>query len=272
VGAYILRRLLLILPTLFGIMVINFLLVQFVPGGPVEQVIAQMQGEGDVFGGFAGGAEDATLNEGEGEGYAGARGLPPEFIDELEAQYGLDKPPLQRFLDMMWNYMQFDFGESYFRSISVTDLVLEKMPVSITLGLWSTVIAYLISIPLGIRKAVNDGTRFDSWTSGVIIAAYAILLVGAASPGPAVAMLVGIATEQGRGPSLMAAFGIAVGSMTLNILTLLGVGLLLSQAAWAMSALRVLGAAYLVYLAYGALRKALRPPALNPANMAARAP
>jgi len=174
VGAYILRRLLLIVPTLFGIMVINFVLVQFVPGGPVEQVIARMQGEGDVFGGFAGGAEDATLREGATEGYVGARGLPQEFIDELKAQYGLDKPPLERFVAMMWNYMRFDFGESYFRSIAVTDLVLEKMPVSITLGLWSTLIAYLVSIPLGISKAVRDGTRFDSWTSGIIIAAYAI--------------------------------------------------------------------------------------------------
>jgi microcin C transport system permease protein len=173
-AAYILRRLLLIIPTLFGIMVINFALVQFVPGGPVEQVIAQMQGEGDVFGSFAGGAEDATLAQSDQQMYAGARGLPPEFIEELKAQYGLDKPPLERFLTMMWNYMRFDFGESYFRSISVTELVLEKMPVSITLGLWSTLIAYLISIPLGIRKAVRDGSRFDSWTSGLIIAAYAI--------------------------------------------------------------------------------------------------
>ncbi len=173
-AAYILRRLLLIIPTLFGIMVINFALVQFVPGGPVEQIIAEMQGEGDVFSSFAGGAEDGTLTENEAEGYAGARGLPQEFIDELNELYGLDKPPLERFLDMMWNYMRLDFGESYFRSISVTDLVLEKMPVSITLGLWSTLIAYLISIPLGIRKAVSDGTSFDSWTSGVIIAAYAI--------------------------------------------------------------------------------------------------
>ncbi|MEO0370109.1 MAG: microcin C ABC transporter permease YejB [Pseudomonadota bacterium] len=173
-GAYILRRLLLIIPTLFGIMVLNFALVQFVPGGPVEQIIAEMQGEGDVFAGFSGGGEDTTLQENNDSGYAGARGLPQEFIDELRAQYGLDKPPLERFIDMMWNYARFDFGESYFRSIDVTDLVLEKMPVSITLGLWSTVIAYLISIPLGIRKAVHDGTSFDSWTSGIIIAAYAI--------------------------------------------------------------------------------------------------
>ncbi|WP_371225570.1 microcin C ABC transporter permease YejB [Roseovarius sp. 2305UL8-3] len=173
-GAYILRRLLLIIPTLLGIMIINFTLVQFVPGGPVEQVIAQMQGEGDVFGGFAGGGEDATLQEGDSADYVGARGLPAEFIEELKAQYGLDKPPLERFLGMMWDYMRFDFGESYFRSIAVTDLVLEKMPVSISLGLWSTLIAYLISIPLGIRKAVQDGSAFDSWTSGIIIAAYAI--------------------------------------------------------------------------------------------------
>ncbi len=173
-GAYILRRLLLIVPTLFGIMVINFVLVQFVPGGPVEQIIAQMQGEGDVFGSFAGGAEDTTLAGMEVEGYVGARGLPREFIDELRAQYGLDKPPLERFLKMIWNYMRFDFGESYFRSIGVTELVLEKMPVSITLGLWSTLLSYLISIPLGISKAVRDGTSFDSWTSGIIIAAYAI--------------------------------------------------------------------------------------------------
>lgn len=174
-GAYILRRLLLIIPTLLGIMIINFVLVQFVPGGPVEQMIAQLQGGGDVFEGFAGGAEDATLSGSEENSeYLGARGLPPEFIKELEQQFGLDKPPLERFLNMMWNYLHFDFGESYFKKQTVTELVLDKMPVSITLGLWSTLIAYLVSIPLGIRKAVRDGTGFDSWTSGVIIAAYAI--------------------------------------------------------------------------------------------------
>ncbi|MBR9652147.1 microcin C ABC transporter permease YejB [Thalassovita aquimarina] len=175
-GAYILRRLLLVIPTLIGIMVINFTLVQFVPGGPVEQIIAQVRGQGDVFEGIAGGGDagagtGAAASDSE---YAGARGLPPEFIAELEKEFGFDKPPLQRFFNMMWNYMRLDFGESYFRSISVTDLVLEKMPVSITLGLWSTLIAYAISIPLGIRKAVQDGGRFDTWTSGVIIVAYAI--------------------------------------------------------------------------------------------------
>jgi microcin C transport system permease protein len=175
-GAYILRRILLIVPTLFGIMVINFVLVQFVPGGPVEQVIANMQGQGDVFEGFAGSGSDAgeDSTRAGGEDYVGARGLPPELIEDLERQFGLDKPPLERFVNMMWNYMRFDFGESYFRKIEVTDLVLEKMPVSISLGLWSTLIAYLVSIPLGIRKAVSDGSRFDTWTSGAIIVAYAI--------------------------------------------------------------------------------------------------
>jgi microcin C transport system permease protein len=175
-GAYILRRLLLIVPTLLGIMLINFALVQFVPGGPVEQAIARIQGGGDVFQGFAGAGNDAgeTTVESGGSQYIGARGLPPEFIAELEREFGFDKPPVERFLNMMWNYVRFDFGESYFRSISVIELVKEKLPVSVTLGLWSTLIAYLVSIPLGIRKAVRDGSRFDTWTSGAIIAAYAI--------------------------------------------------------------------------------------------------
>ncbi|MGR3503245.1 microcin C ABC transporter permease YejB [Pseudaestuariivita sp.] len=174
-GAYILRRLLLIIPTLLGIMIINFSLVQFVPGGPVEQILAQMQGEGDVFESFSGGGNDVGEETfGSDSEYIGARGLDKEFIAELEKQFGLDKPPLERFFMMLWDYMRLDFGESYFRSISVVDLVLEKMPVSISLGLWSTLIAYLISIPLGIRKAVRDGSSFDTWTSGAIIVAYAI--------------------------------------------------------------------------------------------------
>ncbi|GAA6163555.1 microcin C ABC transporter permease YejB [Pelagimonas sp. KU-00592-HH] len=179
-GAYILRRLLLIIPTLFGIMLINFALVQFVPGGPVEQVIAQIQGQGDVFEGFAGSGQDAGALEtddfagGANSKYAGAQGLPPEFIAQLEEEFGFDKPAYQRFFIMLGNYMTLDFGESYFRKIGVIDLVLEKLPVSITLGLWSTLIAYLVSIPLGIRKAVKDGSPFDTWTSGAIIVAYAI--------------------------------------------------------------------------------------------------
>ena len=177
-GAYILRRLLLVIPTLLGIMIVNFTLVQFVPGGPIEQIIAQIEGQGDVFAGFAGGGDAGAGAEPGGgvfdDKYVGARGLPPEFIEELEKEFGFDKPPLERFLGMMGNYLTLDFGESYFRSISVIDLVLEKMPVSISLGLWSTLIAYLVSIPLGIRKAVKDGSTFDTWTSGTIIVAYAI--------------------------------------------------------------------------------------------------
>lgn len=171
-GAYILRRLLLVIPTLFGIMVINFTLTQFVPGGPIEQIIAQLEGGGDVFEGIAG-ASSENVSSGD-DGYIGARGLPQEFIEELEREFGFDKPPIERFFSMIWDYMRLDFGESYFRSISVVDLVLEKMPVSISLGLWSTLLAYLVSIPLGIRKAVRDGSSFDTWTSGVLVAAYAI--------------------------------------------------------------------------------------------------
>lgn len=173
-GAYILRRLLLVIPTLLGIMIINFSLVQFVPGGPIEQILANLEGSGDVFEGIAGGAGDADVGQQSDSDYIGGRGLPPEFIAQLEREFGFDKPPLERFLNMMWNYMRFDFGDSYFRSISVFDLVVEKMPVSITLGLWSTLIAYMISIPLGIKKAVKDGTPFDTWTSGAIIIGYAI--------------------------------------------------------------------------------------------------
>ncbi len=174
-GAYIFRRLLLIIPTLFGIMLINFVLTQFVPGGPIEQILARLEGSGDVFENISGGGGDVDLDQGAGDSsYVGARGLPKEFIEDLEKQFGFDKPAYVRFFDMMWNYVRFDFGESYFRSVSVIDLVKEKMPVSITLGLWSTLIAYLVSIPLGIRKAVRDGSNFDTWTSGLIIIAYAI--------------------------------------------------------------------------------------------------
>jgi microcin C transport system permease protein len=200
-GAYILRRLLLVIPTLIGIMIINFSLTQFVPGGPVEQVLARLEGEGDVFKNIAGGASDAGQEDqdsgGGQSGYIGARGLPPDFIDQLEAQFGFARivcaegytgkpttkapechkehiPVVERFFLMMGNYLTLDFGESYFRSVGVLDLVIEKMPVSISLGLWSTLIAYMVSIPLGIRKAVRDGSPFDTWTSGIIIAAYSI--------------------------------------------------------------------------------------------------
>ena len=171
--SYILRRLFLILPTLFGIMLINFTLVQFVPGGPVEQIIASLESDVTVFDNIAGSAgEIRDLSK--AENYLGSKGLPEDFIRELEIQFGFDKPPLERFTTMLWSYIRFDFGESYFRSIKVTELIIEKIPVSLSLGLWTTLLAYLISIPLGIRKAVNDGTAFDSWTSSLIIIGYAI--------------------------------------------------------------------------------------------------
>ncbi|MDG2097968.1 MAG: microcin C ABC transporter permease YejB [Paracoccaceae bacterium] len=171
-GDYILRRLLLMIPTLLGIMIINFALIQFVPGGPIEQIISQIEDGGSATDRFAGGADNP--NPSENSQYEGARGLPADFIKDLEKQFGFDKPAPERFLLMLVNYLKFDFGESYFRSIKVFDLIIEKMPVSITLGLWSTLIAYLISIPLGVRKAVRDGSRFDTLTSGLIIVAYAI--------------------------------------------------------------------------------------------------
>jgi len=179
--AYIIRRLLLIIPTLFGIMVINFLIVQIAPGGPIEQIVARMQGTaveatariGGSGGGDAGGAPAAGGGQA-GGGYRGAQGLDPAFIAQLEREFGFDKPLPERFVLMMTNYLQFDFGSSYFRDQRVVDLVLDKMPVSISLGLWTTLITYLVSIPLGIAKARRDGQPFDVWTSGAVIVGYAI--------------------------------------------------------------------------------------------------
>ena len=171
--SYILRRLFLIIPTLFGIMLVNFLLVQFVPGGPIEQIIAGLESDANVFENIAGGAGEIR-DVSKAESYLGSKGLPEDFIKELEVRFGFDKPPLERFLSMLWSYVRFDFGESYFRSISVTELIIEKMPVSLSLGLWTTLLAYIISIPLGIRKAIKDGSAFDSWTSSLIIVGYAI--------------------------------------------------------------------------------------------------
>ncbi|HEU0220966.1 MAG TPA: microcin C ABC transporter permease YejB [Paracoccaceae bacterium] len=172
-GAYILRRLLLMIPTLFGIMLVNFALVQFVPGGPIEQILSQLQEGGAVTDRITGGGQEIATAAADA-GYQGGKGLPPDFLKDLERQFGFDKPAHERFLQMLASYATFDFGQSYFRSVSVIDLVLEKLPVSISLGLWSTLIAYLVSIPLGIRKAVRDGSQFDVWTSGVVIAAYSI--------------------------------------------------------------------------------------------------
>ena len=175
-GAYILRRILLMIPTLLGIMAINFVVIQFAPGGPVQQIISQLNDPGSATDRFSGGGGETGGGGGGGPAgdYRGAQGLDPDFIADLEKQFGFDRPPLERFGLMIWNYLRFDFGESYYRSISVIDLVVEKMPVSISLGLWTTLLSYLVSIPLGIRKAVKDGTAFDAWTSGVVIVGYAI--------------------------------------------------------------------------------------------------
>ncbi|WJH41841.1 microcin C ABC transporter permease YejB [Aliirhizobium terrae] len=175
-GAYILRRLLLMIPTIVGIMAISFLVVQFAPGGPVEQVIAQIQGQGDSAADrLSGSGGDLFGQQGGNDGnYRGAQGLDPAFIEQLEKQFGFDKPPLTRFLDMMWNYIRFDFGESFFRNTAVIDLIIDKLPVSISLGFWILIVSYMISIPLGIRKAVKDGSAFDVWTSGIVIVGYAV--------------------------------------------------------------------------------------------------
>jgi microcin C transport system permease protein len=177
-GAYILRRLLLMIPTIFGIMAISFLVVQFAPGGPVEEIIARMtttQTSSVLGTSSADNTGPATGSAGgESSAYRGARGLSPQFLAALNKQFGFDKPPLERFGMMLWNYLRFDFGKSYFRDISVLDLIKEKMPVSITLGLWMTLLSYGISIPLGIAKAVRDGTRFDVWSSSVIVVGYAL--------------------------------------------------------------------------------------------------
>ena len=178
--AYIIRRLLFMVPTMFGIMLVAFVVVQFAPGGPVEQVIAKLTGSdtgatsrisGSAGGDFGsrglaqGGSQvDAVTSK-----YRGAQGLDPEFIKKLEKQFGFDKPAYERFALMLWNYARFDFGKSYFRDVSVLQLIKEKLPVSMSLGIWMTLLTYLISIPLGIRKAMDDGSRFDMWTSTVII-------------------------------------------------------------------------------------------------------
>jgi microcin C transport system permease protein len=174
--AYAIRRIALIIPTLFAIMVVNFVIVQAAPGGPVEQMISRLKGSDvsateRVSGGTG---EFKTQAGGNDTRYRGARGLDPALIKELEKQYGFDKPPLERFLLMLRNYITFDFGTSFFRDRRVVDLIKDKLPVSISIGLWTTLITYLVSIPLGIRKAVRDGSRFDVWTSGVIVVGYAV--------------------------------------------------------------------------------------------------
>src|SRR5271169_792053 len=174
--AYAIRRILLIIPTLFAIMVVNFVIVQAAPGGPVELMISRLKGSNvSATERVSGGPGELKSQAGGAEsGYRGARGLDPALIKELERQYGFDKPPLERFLLMMRRYLTFNFGNSFFRDRRVVDLIRDKLPVSISIGLWTTLITYLVSIPLGIRKAVRDGSRFDVWTSAVIIVGYAV--------------------------------------------------------------------------------------------------
>ena len=188
--AYIIRRLLLIVPTLFGIMVLNFAIVQFAPGGPVEQTLAQIKGTAkSATSAITGGQSELIGSQNQNVGssrevskYRGARGLDPELVKRIEKMYGFDKPASERFWLMMKDYATFNFGNSFFKGRPVVDLILEKLPVSVSLGLWTTLIVYLISIPLGIAKAVRDGSPFDVWTSTVIV-------VGTAIPGYLFAIL-----------------------------------------------------------------------------------
>ncbi len=199
--AYIIRRLLLIVPTLIGIMVLNFVIIHSAPGGPVEQILAKLQ-QTDVSATerFSGGgdqrevgpsAQQSRDSGGTAGRYRGAQGIDPEFIKDIERQFGFDKPAHVRFFLMMWNFLRFDFGDSFFRDRSVVQLVMDKLPVSISLGLWTTLLVYLVSIPLGVAKAVRDGSRFDVWTSGAVI-------VGNAVPGFLFAILLIVLFAGGR--------------------------------------------------------------------------
>ena len=196
-AAYLVRRLLLMIPTLFGIMVLNFVIIHAAPGGPVEQVIARFQSTevsatARFSGGGPGGDVAPQAQGGKGSSsYRGAQGLDPAFIAEIERQFGFDKPAHERFVKMIGNFLRFDFGSSFFRDETVWNLVLEKMPVSVSLGLWTTFIVYLISIPLGVAKAVRDGSRFDVWSSAVVI-------VGNAIPGFLFAILLIVLFAGGR--------------------------------------------------------------------------
>ncbi len=171
-SAYIVRRLLLMIPTLVGVLGVTFLVIQFVPGGPVERMIALLEHRSEA--GLGGGGLEIATGGSSGGLYRGNRGVAAEQVEALRQLYGFDKPAWERFLHMVWNYLRFDFGESYYHHKQVVDLVIEKMPVSISLGMWTFVLTYLISIPLGIRKAVRHGSRFDAFTSTLILVGYSI--------------------------------------------------------------------------------------------------
>ncbi len=173
---YVLRRLALLFPTLLGIITINFFIVQFAPGGPVDQMIATLTGQdadatNRIAGARTGAPTESALVE---TRFAGAQGLDPELIAAIEKQFGFDQPIHLRYLKMIGDYLTFDLGNSYYQDRPVVDLIIERLPVSISLGLWSMLIIYAISIPLGVAKAVRDGTRFDAWTSGLIFVGYAV--------------------------------------------------------------------------------------------------
>src|ERR1700675_1630401 len=182
-SAYIARRILLMIPTLLGILFVSFVVVQFAPGGPVERVLAQLSGadtggssriSGSSGGDFGGRTQRGAAADAVGSKYRGAQGLDPDFVKSLEKQFGFDKPAPERFALMVWNFTRFDFGKSYFRDVSVMQLVREKLPVSMSLGIWMTLLTYLISIPLGIRKAIDDASQFDVWASRVVVVVYAL--------------------------------------------------------------------------------------------------
>ncbi|MBC7004577.1 microcin C ABC transporter permease YejB [Photobacterium sp. BZF1] len=176
-SAYIIRRLLLVIPTLWAIITINFFVIQIAPGGPVEQAVAQLEGHSSgIMERFTGGGQEVgSLEPSEnGSGYRGSRGLDPEVVEAIKKQFGFDKPLLERYFDMLKDYATFNFGESLFKGGNVIDLIIDRLPVSISLGLWSTLIIYLVSIPLGIAKAIKHGSRFDVWSSAVVIVGYAI--------------------------------------------------------------------------------------------------
>jgi len=180
--AYLIKRILLIIPTLLGVLTLTFLLAQFAPGGPVERIMAQLSGtDAGATARFGGGGGDITAGrqvgpggEGSASGYRGSQGLDQKFVEELKKQFGFDKPWYERYGKLVWDFARFDFGRSYYRDVTVIDLIKEKLPVSISLGFWMMLATYAISIPLGIRKAVHDGSRFDVWSSGALVVGYAI--------------------------------------------------------------------------------------------------
>ncbi len=175
VGSYVSRRLMLLVPTLFGVMLVNFLIIQAAPGGPVDQAIARLQGgNGSATMSIGGGSPSDSINPGQQKNFEASRGIDPELVEELNKQFGFHKPAHERFLKMLVDYLTLDFGESFYQNVPVIDLILDRLPVSLSLGAATLLMVYLISVPLGIRKAVNDGSSFDAWTSLVILIAFAV--------------------------------------------------------------------------------------------------